>query len=141
MIWVLVGVAGYVPWPRGIAWLHCFPYLCRLRTVRCMDPGQVTNLLSRAHTCLWEQEGLILSCHGFRLFPDQLLEAGIGGGLSTTLRPGLKCGSLESKFGRGPGTRDRSEIGWSRLCLGCKQDMCFLGYPAEHIDSRITVSA
>jgi hypothetical protein len=39
-------------------------------------PGQVTDLLSRAHTCLWEREGLLLSCHGLRLFPDQL----IGGG-------------------------------------------------------------
>jgi hypothetical protein len=28
------------------------------------------------------------------------LEAGIGGGLSTVLRPNLKCGGLESKFGR-----------------------------------------
>jgi hypothetical protein len=49
---------------------------CRLRTVRCMDPGQVTDLLSRAHTCLWEREDLLLSCHEFQLFPDRL----IGGG-------------------------------------------------------------
>jgi hypothetical protein len=41
-----------------------------------MDPGQVTDLLSRAHTCLWEREGLLLSCHGLRLFSDRL----IGGG-------------------------------------------------------------
>jgi hypothetical protein len=27
------------------------------------------------------------------------------------------------------------------LCLGCKRDMCFSGYPAGHIDSQITVSA
>jgi hypothetical protein len=39
-------------------------------------PGQVTDVLSRAHTCLWEQEGLLLSCHGLRLFSDRL----IGGG-------------------------------------------------------------
>jgi hypothetical protein len=38
--------------------------------------GQVTYILSRAHTCLWEREGSLLSCHGLRLFPDQL----IGGG-------------------------------------------------------------
>jgi hypothetical protein len=24
MVWVLVGVIGYVPQPWGIAWLHCF---------------------------------------------------------------------------------------------------------------------
>jgi hypothetical protein len=39
-------------------------------------PGQVTDLLSWAHTCLWEREGLLLSCHGLRLFSDRL----IGGG-------------------------------------------------------------
>jgi hypothetical protein len=32
--------------------------------------------LSRAHTCLWEREGLLLSCHGLWLFLDRL----IGGG-------------------------------------------------------------
>jgi hypothetical protein len=53
-----------------------FFYPCRLRTIRCMDPSQVTDLLSRAHTCLWEREGLLLSYHGLRLFPDWL----IGGG-------------------------------------------------------------
>jgi hypothetical protein len=64
----------------------------------------------------------------------------MGGGLRTTLRSGLKCGGLESKFGQGPGTRDRSEMDWSHLCLECKRDVCFLGYPAGHIDSRITIS-
>ena len=57
------------------------------------------------------------------------LEVGKGGGLSTTLRPGLKCGGLESKFERGPGPCDRRVMGWSCLYLGC----VFLGY----IDSRI----
>jgi hypothetical protein len=37
-----------------------------------MDPGQVTDLLSQAYTCLWEREDLFLSYHGFRLFPDRL---------------------------------------------------------------------
>jgi hypothetical protein len=36
------------------------------------DPGQVTDILSRAYTCLWGREDLFLSCHGFRLFPDRL---------------------------------------------------------------------
>jgi hypothetical protein len=39
-------------------------------------PGQVTDILSRAHTCLWEQEDLLLSCHGFWLFSDRLLGVG-----------------------------------------------------------------
>jgi hypothetical protein len=41
-----------------------------------MDPGQVTYLLSWAHTYLWEREGLLLSCHGLRLFPDRLIRGG-----------------------------------------------------------------
>jgi hypothetical protein len=46
--------------------------LCQLRTVRCMDPSQVTDLLSRAYTCLWGREDLFLSCHEFWLFLDRL---------------------------------------------------------------------
>jgi hypothetical protein len=38
-----------------------------------MDTNQVIDLLSWAHTCLWEREDLLLSCHGFRLFSDWLL--------------------------------------------------------------------
>ena len=44
-------------------------------------------------------------------FRTDLLETRKGGGLSTILRPGLKCGDLESKSGRGPGPRDRSGMG------------------------------
>ena len=45
------------------------------------------------------------------------------------LRPGLKCGGLESKFGRGPGAHDRSGMGWSCLCLGYKKGVYF-GVPS-----------
>jgi hypothetical protein len=55
--------------------------LCQLRTVRCMDPGQVTDLLSRTYTCLWGRLDLFLSCHGFRLFPDRLFRVVIYIGL------------------------------------------------------------
>jgi hypothetical protein len=78
---------------------------------------------------------------GSSSFWTEWLEAGIGGGLSTTLRLGLKCGSLESKFGRRPGTHDRSGTGWSHSCLGCGRGVCFSGYLARHINSRITISA
>ena len=53
---------------------------------------------------------------------------GDGGGLSTTLSPGLMCWGLESKFGWGPGPLDRRVMGWSCLCLGYKR-ACVLGYP------------
>ena len=75
------------------------------------------------------REGSLLYCHGFRLFLDRLIGGGDGGGLSTTLSPGLRCGGLEFKFGRGPGPLDRRVVGWPYLCLGYKWDMCF-GYPA-----------
>ena len=58
------------------------------------------------------------------------MEAGKGGGLSTILRPGLKCGGLESKFGWGPGLRDNSGMGWSCLCLDTN-GACVSGYPVE----------
>ena len=45
------------------------------------------------------REGSLLSCHGFQLFSDRLIGGGDGGGISTTLSSGLRCGGLESKFG------------------------------------------
>ena len=45
------------------------------------------------------------------------------------LRPGLKCGGLESKFGRGSRPLDRSGVGWS-FVPGYKRGVCF-GVPAR----------
>jgi hypothetical protein len=67
------GCSKLCPAAIGHNWVALFPYPCQLRTVGCMDPGQVTDLLSRAHTCLWEREGLLLSCHGLWLFSDRLI--------------------------------------------------------------------
>jgi hypothetical protein len=39
-------------------------------------PSQVTDILSRAHTCLWEREGSLLSCHRLWVFPDRLIRGG-----------------------------------------------------------------
>ena len=89
------------------------------------------------HILVYEsREGSLLSCCGFWLFLDRLIGGGDGGGLSTTLSLGLRCGGLESKFEWGPRTLDRRVVGWSCLCLGYKQGVCF-GYPAGQIDSRI----
>ena len=71
------------------------------------------------------KEDLLLSCRGFRLFPDRLIGGGDGGGLSTALSPGLRSGGSESKFGRGPRPHDRRVVGWSCLCLGYKRGVCF----------------
>ena len=83
--------------------------------------------LSRGHTSLWEQEGLLLSCRGFWLFSDRLIGGRDGGGLSTTLSLGLRSGGLESKFGQGPGHPGQESDGLSYLCLGYKRGMCLRG--------------
>jgi hypothetical protein len=142
MVWLLVGVAGCVPRPRDIAWLHYFPCPCRLRIVRCTGSPVKSQIYCPEHILAYGSgKALYYLVIGFGSFRTDWLEAGTGGSLSTTLRPGLKCGSLESKFGQGPGTRDRSRTGWSRSCLGCGRGICFSGYPAGNIDSRIAVSA
>ena len=75
------------------------------------------------------REGLLLSCRGFWLFLDRLIGGGDGGGPCTVLSSGLRSGGLESKFERRPAPRDKRVVGWSCLCLGYKQGVCF-GYPA-----------
>ena len=73
------------------------------------------------------REGLLLSYHGFWLFLDRLIEGRDGRRLSTALSPGLMCGGLESKFGRGPRPLDRRVVDCSCLCLGYKRGVCFRG--------------
>jgi hypothetical protein len=64
------------PVATGHSWVALFPCPCQLRTVRCMDPGQVIDLLSWARTCLWEREDWLLSCHELWLFPNRLIGDG-----------------------------------------------------------------
>ena len=71
------------------------------------------------------KEYLLLSCRGFRLFPDRLIGDGDGGGPCTILSLGLRSGGLESKFGWGPRPLDKRMVGWFYLCLGYKQGVCF----------------
>ena len=117
-IWTWFGI-------RARLGLHLFR-LCRLRTGRCIGFYSGHRLIILMHVLVYgSREDSLLSCHRFRLFLDQLIGGGDGGGLSTTLSLGLKCGGLESKFGRGPGPLDRRVVGWSYLCLGYKRDVCF----------------
>ena len=78
---------------------------------------------------------MLLSCRGFRLFLDRLIGGGDGGCLSTTLSPGLRCGGLESKFGRVPGPLTGG--GLVLLVPRVQAGRVFSGYPARGIDSRI----
>ena len=93
MVRVLVGVIGCVPRPTG----HSLVTLFSLS-------GSVKNrplhyILVRSQTYYPKhilvygiREGSLLSCRGFRLFPARLIGGGDGGGLSTTLSLGLRCG-------------------------------------------------
>ena len=100
-----------------------------------MDARQVIDLLSRAHTWVWAQGRHVALLSRIRLFLDRLIGGGDGGGLSTTLSPGLRSGGLESKFGRGPRPLDRRVVGWSCLCLGYNRAHVFWGTQLGYIDS------
>ena len=73
------------------------------------------------------REDLLLSCHGFWLFPDRLIGGGDGGGLSTTLSLGLRSGGLESKFGRGPKHPGQEGDGLVLLVPGVQAGRVFWG--------------
>ena len=100
MVRVLVDVRGYVPWPMGYSLVTLF-FLSVL-----VKDRPLLWILVRSQTYYAEhilvygsREDSLLSYRGFRLFPDRLIGGGDGGGLSTILSPGLRCGGLESKFG------------------------------------------
>ena len=68
---------------------------------------------------------MLLSCRGFQLFLNRLIEGGDGGGLSTTLSPGLRGGGLESKFGWGPRHLGQEGDGLVLLVPGLQEGVCF----------------
>ena len=128
MVRVLVGVRGCVPWPTEHSLVTLF-----FLSVSGKD-RPLYWILVRSQTYYPEhilvygsREGSLLSCHGFWLFPDRLIEGGDGGGLSTTLSPGLTSGGLESKFGRGPGPLDRRVVGSVLLVFGVQAGCVFQG--------------
>ena len=83
------------------------------------------------------REDLLLSCRGFRLFPDRLIGGRDGGGPCTALSPKLRSEGLESKFRRGPEHPGQEGDGLVLLVLGVQAGRVFSGYPDGHIDSRI----
>ena len=130
MVWILVGVTGCVPWPTGLSLVTLFSLLVSIKD------RPLLWMVVRSQTYYPEHipvygSGKSRCAHvmGSGSLRTDWLEAGKGGGLSTMLRLGLKCEGLESKFGRGPGPRDRSGMGWPCLCLGYKRGVCF-GVPS-----------
>ena len=112
MVWVLVGVRGCVLRPTGHKLVTLFslsmlvkdqPLHWVLGKSQTYYPEHI--LVSRS------REGSLLSCRRFWFFLDRLIRGRNGGGLSTTLSPGLRCGGLKAKFGWGSGPLDRRVVG------------------------------
>ena len=125
MVWVLVGVRGFVAAAVG----HSLVTLLSLNVS--VKDRPLHKMLGKSQVYYPEHilvygrlEDLLLSCREFRLFPDRLIEGGDGGGPCTALSPGLRSGGLESKFGWEPGPHNRRVVGWSCLCWGYKRDVC-----------------
>ena len=101
MVWILVGVIGCVLQPTGLNLVTLFPQFMSIKdrpllwmVVRSQTyyPKHILPYGSRKARCT-----LVVGSGSFR---TDLLEVGKGEGLNTIPRPGLKCGGLESKFGR-----------------------------------------
>ena len=104
-----------------------------------VDGSQVIDLLSWAHTCLWEQEDSLLSYPRFRLLPDRL----IGGRDRWRSKHHSKAApyvrGLRVQVWMGTWT-PRQE--WSGLVLfvpGVQERHVFRGTQLAYIGSRITV--
>ena len=105
MVWVLVGVRGCVAADAG----HSLVILLSLSMS--VKDWSLHKALGKSQTYYPEHilgygclEDLLLSCCGFRPFPDRLSGFLFGGGdPCTALSLGLRSGGLESQFGRGPG--------------------------------------
>ena len=100
MVRVLVCVICCVLWPRRLSLvaLFCLSVSVKDRPLLWILVRSLTYY-TKYILVYGSTEGSLLSYHGFRLFLDRLIGGGKGGGLSTILRPGLKCGGLEFKFG------------------------------------------
>ena len=123
---MLVGVRGCVLRPMGHSLVTLFSLFMSVKdrplhwTLGKSQIYYPEHILGYGRT-----EDLLLSCHRFRFFPNRLLGWFLSGCPCTVLSPGLRGGGLESKFGRGPGPRDRRVVGWSCLCLGYKRGVYF----------------
>jgi hypothetical protein len=131
------------PWTQGIAWLHCFPYLCRLRTDHCISHRGKSHIYYPEHILLYGHlKDLLLSCRrsgSFRTDCQGFIFG--GGGPCTTLSPGLRGGGLESQFGRGPGHPGHESDELVLLMPGVQAGRVFSGYPVGDIGPRIAAES
>ena len=135
MVWVLVGVRGCILRPMGHSLVTLFSLSVSVKD------RPLHWILVKSWTyypkhilVFGSREGPLFSYRGFRLFPNRLIGGGDGGGLSTTLNPGVRCGawgpSLDGDLD--PLTRE-CRVG--TICAWGTSRACVSGYPAGHIDS------
>ena len=71
MVWVLVGVRGCVAVDVGHSLVTLLSLSVSVKDRSLHKPSrQVTDLLSRAHTCVWALGGLVALLSWIQLFPD-----------------------------------------------------------------------
>ena len=137
MVWVLVGVRSCVVAEVGYSLVTLFSLSGRLRTDRCISHRAKSQTYYPEHILGYGRlKDLLLSCRGFRLFPDRL--SGFcfgGGGACTALSLRLRGEGLESQFGWGPGHPGQESDRLVLLVPWVQAGHVFLGYLAGDIDS------
>ena len=124
MVWVLVGVRGCVLQPTGHSLVTLFFLSVSVKDQPLYWVLGKSQTYYPEHILVYgHREGLLLSCHGFWLFPDRLIGGGDGGGLSTTPSLDEDLDPVTGEWWVGP------------ACAWGTSGVCVLGYPAGHIDS------
>ena len=107
-----MGVRGCVPWPTGHSLVILFSLSVSVKDRPLHWSLGKSQIYYPKHILRYGcSKDLLLSCRGFWLFLDRLIEGGDGGDPCTVLSPELRSGTLESKFGRGPRPRGRRVMG------------------------------
>ena len=141
MVWVLVGVKGCVLRPTGHSSVTLFPYLCRLRTGRCIS-------LEASHKSIIPSAYLCMGAGKTRCSP--VVDPALSG--PTDWRRGWWRSShgtefgtqewgLKSKFGRGPRHPGQEGDGLVLLVPGVQVGRVFSRHLAGHIGSRIATES
>ena len=93
MVWVLVGAKGCVLRPTGHGLVTLFSLSVSVKDRPLYwTLGKSQTYYPKHILGYGRREDLLLSCHGFRLFPDRLLGWFLGGGPCAALSPGLRGG-------------------------------------------------
>ena len=97
MVWVLVGVGGCVLQPTGHSLVTLFSLSVSVKDRPLYWTLDKSQTYYPEHILGYgRRKDLLLSCHGFRLFLDQLSGWFLDGGPCTALTLGLRGGGLES---------------------------------------------